>query len=343
MSDQKVQELFKKWEKEDFDSVKMKDALLKGAGVPLTQSMNENTASEGGNFVPVEYARRFYELVQAQATALAICDNIPMRNEVLKIPTVSSASTAYWIDDSTTITASKVGVGQLSLTAKKVGALIGVSSEVWDDSDPAIANMLMQQMAKDVALKLDVEIYEGTSTQFTPFDGFASRTTSTATELNIVIGTDASGDALTVDKISDAIGKIQAANFNPTHMVIHPRMLHKLRTLKDTTNNFPLMNEASYGSPVLQDGAIGTVLGLKVVPSTQLSIARTKGTQGTALSDILILTQGKTGIVGSRRDLKINTQYDIQLDQYMIQMNMRAGFAIPYPKSGAVIIDLLTA
>ena len=55
-------------------------------------------------------------------------------------------------------------------------------------------------------------------------------------------------------------------------------------------NARPIFDQAIYGSPLLRDGVIGTVMGMKVKPTTQLTT-----------SSIICGVSGRMGYYGKRR------------------------------------------
>ena len=306
--------------------------------VDIRKTLTEGTTSTGGYFVPDEYAKRFLELVQSKSVTLPLCENVRMRYDNMFIPTVATGNTAYFVSETGTITASDLTTGRIELTAKKIAALTGISTELMEDSDPAIGQVVSNQMATDVALKLDYEILNGDGTNFSGF-----RDTTTYTDMNTVTAT-ADGAPITYTKIIDAQSEIQTDNFpGGTHMLMHPKELGMVRKLQDA-NSRPLFDEATFGSPLLAEkpNTVGTILGLKVVLSTQIPIDLTKG-NGTALTDVIVITQNETGILGTRRNPVFHKDYVIENDYWKIQTNLRAAFYAKYQKSGCIIKDLTTA
>jgi HK97 family phage major capsid protein len=307
--------------------------------VDIRKTITEGDNAAGGYFVPDEFATRFLALVQEKSTAVPLCETVQMHSDVMYIPTVSSGNTAYFVSEAGTITSSDVTTGRVTLTAKKIAALTQASTEVLEDSNPSISQVLTEQLAKDVALKLDNEIWTGSGTNFSGF-----RDTTTYTDINTVAATGDDGDAVTYNKIVDAQSEIMTDAFDGgTHIVMHPKELGMIRKLQDA-NSRPLFDEASWGNPMLREHprAIGTILGLKVVTTSQLPINLSKG-QGSALTDMVVLEQGNSGFFGNRRGPRFHKEYQIETDTWKIQTNIRAAFRAKYQKSICTIEDLTTS
>lgn len=307
--------------------------------VDLRKAIQEGDNALGGYFVPDEFAKRFLALVQEKSTAISLCETVQMHSDVMYIPVVSSGNTAYWPGELGTITSSDLGTGRVTLTAKKVAALTKTSTEVLEDSNPSIGQVLTEQLAKDIALEVDKEIYQGTGTNFSGL-----RDTSTYSDINTVAASGADGDDMTYAKYIDAQTELQIDNFDGgTHAIHHPKELGMVRKLQDA-NSRPLFDEATFGSPLLAEHprAIGTILGMKVIKTTKVPANLSKGS-GTSLSDIIVLEQGNCAYYGVRRNPRFHKQYIIEDDSWKIQTNLRAAFRAKYQKSICIIKDLTTA
>ncbi len=301
--------------------------------VDIRKALAEGAAGTGGSFVPTEYAKRFLELVQANSTAIPLCENLTMKYDEMKIPSVTAGNTAYWVDENATITSSDLTTSSITLTAKKVAALTQISTELMEDSDPAIGQVVTDQLAKDVALKVDDEIYNSTNSTF---EGF--RDTTNNTDINTVDGDNA---AIEYDDIIDLQSEIQTDNFDGgSHIVMHPKELGMIRKLKDAQSR-PLFDEATFGSPLLREApkTIGTILGLRVVLSTQIPVTTGTG----ASTDVLVITQGTSAIYGVRRLARFHREYQIETDNWKIQTNLRSAFSMKYEKSCGVIQNVTTS
>ena len=299
----------------------------------LLKALNENTNTQGGFLVPEIWAAKIYDIILAKSTAIGLCEQITMTSDTLFFPKVTAATTAYFVDEAGTITAAQPTFGQLTLHPKKVAALTVLSTEVMEDSNPSIMDTVVRRLAEDIALKVDYEIYNGT-TSSGGFNGMRDTTADTA------ILTVAVGGEITADKISDAIEKMQSQNIEPTDLIIHPKLLNKLRKLKTGTNNYePLLNMVTFGAAPLANGVVGKIWGINVILTTQLPTDLTGGTATTA-SEALLVARGKCGIFANRRQLNLNKCYRITTDDWQIQSNLRAAFAVNYSKAICVLQDI---
>jgi len=299
----------------------------------LLKALNENTNTQGGYLVPEIWASKIYDIILAKSTAIQLCEQITMTSDTLFFPKVTAASTAYFTAEADSITASQPTFEQLAIHPQKIAALTRLSSEVMEDSNPSIMNVVTQRLAEDIALKIDYEIYNGT-TSTAGFNGMRDTTADTA------ISTVAVGGGITTDKISDAIEALQSQNIEPTDFIIHPKLLNKLRKLKtSTTSNEPLLNMITFGSEPLANGLVGKIWGINVIITTQLPDDLTGGTATTATEALLVARQ-KCGIFANRRQLNLNKFYLIDTDDWKIQSNVRCAFKVNYSKAICVLTDI---
>jgi HK97 family phage major capsid protein/HK97 family phage prohead protease len=78
------------------------------------------------------------------------------------IPKMTAGTTAYWLADETTaITEANPTLGQVSLTPKNVAALTELSHLLMQQSSPDAEQLIMDSIARDIALAVDVGIIRG--------------------------------------------------------------------------------------------------------------------------------------------------------------------------------------
>lgn len=301
--------------------------------VNIAKAVNEASTTAGGYFVADEQAKFFLELVQQNNTAIPLCRSLTMKSDIMNVPTLSAGNTAYWVSENTDITSSDITTGVVTLTAKKVAALTTVSTEVIEDSNPEIAQIVNEQLAKDVAIAVDKEIYNGGTTGYTTSGIKGIRDRSTYTDINTV---NASSGEITVSMLLQAKKAIKNDNFaeGGTHLIINPDVEYKIMSLVDS-NGRPLFSGMDTNNPLYSNGVIGRILGLTVVVTPAVPTSSN-------VSDAIVLTKGVTGYYGMKREFKFNKDYQITSDNWKIQTNMRFGFVVAYQKSAAIIYDIKT-
>jgi HK97 family phage major capsid protein len=136
----------------------------------LRRDLNVGAATAGGNLVATELdAGSFIDLLrnasaldQAGATVLTgLTGNVA-------IPRQSGAATAYWVAESGSPTESQQTVDQVSLTPKTVAAFTDYSRRLMLQSSIDVENMVRNDLARVLALKIDAAGLYGTGSNSEP-------------------------------------------------------------------------------------------------------------------------------------------------------------------------------
>jgi HK97 family phage major capsid protein/HK97 family phage prohead protease len=136
----------------------------------LRRDLNVSTATAGGNLVAtdldagsfIDLLRNASALDQAGATVLTgLTGNVA-------IPRQSGAATAYWVAESGSPTESQQTVDQVSLTPKTVAAFTDYSRRLMLQSSIDVENMVRNDLARVLALKIDLAGLYGTGSNSEP-------------------------------------------------------------------------------------------------------------------------------------------------------------------------------
>lgn len=299
----------------------------------IMKALREASDAAGGYLVPEEFSSRLLQLVQEKTVIVPDLEVVSMNTDTLHIPKTTSGTTAYWVSETGTISSSEMAFGRTTLTPKKVAARVDVSTELLEDANVSVANSLMDQMARDLAIKIDSEIF-GTSTTNLP----GLRYTGSYTNSVSAGDNAAAGGTIQVKDVSNAIDEIMADNhMSPDVSYFNTKVIGDLRNLTDG-NARPLFNAETFGSPLLREGVVGVVYGAKVKPANTLPVNLSYGTGSAATSsDGIIGISKQFGYYAVRRGMTMHRDYDIDTDVNQYQVNMRVAFNVKYPNAYCVI------
>ncbi len=248
------------------------------------------------------------------------------RDQVV-FPKLSGDVTPAFYNELQAITASDPTFVSLTATPRKLAALVQMSNEIVDDSDPSIVDILNTHIARILALRLDIAAFEGSGTapEIRGLRNVAGITTQSM---------GANGAALTnLDPISDAIATLEANNATAGAIVMPPRTFNAIRKLKTAD-----------GAPLLGDGVNATtarVFGVPVYVSGQLSTTETQGT-ATNASSIYVYDAGQVVLV-RRNDASIELDRSRLFNQDASEMRgtLRADLLVPNPTAVVRIARVL--
>ena len=129
------------------------------------QKRDMSTAANGGGYLVatdnlggsfIDLLRNRTVLGQLGATML------PGLKGNITIPKQTAAGTAYWLSAETTqITESNQTIGQLAMSPKNVGAYTEISRQLMMQSSPAADMLVMNDLARVIALAIDIAGFEG--------------------------------------------------------------------------------------------------------------------------------------------------------------------------------------
>ena len=129
-------------------------------------ALSEGTNTAGGNLVPEELLQSIIDLRETYGVFRQNCGRQPMGSDTMTIPRRMTGVTATFVGENTALTESDPAWDNVSLTAKKLGVLTRMSTEVSEDAIINLADWLASEFAYAFALKEDQcgFIGDGTST-----------------------------------------------------------------------------------------------------------------------------------------------------------------------------------
>ena len=135
------------------------------------RDLTAGTPSAGGYLVATDnLAASFIDLLRNRAVVAQLgATMLPGLVGNVTIPKLTAGGTAYWLtNEATAITESSQTLGQLALSPKNVGAYTEVSRQLMMQSSPAADALIMADLAKVLALAIDLAALEGSGASGQP-------------------------------------------------------------------------------------------------------------------------------------------------------------------------------
>ena len=127
-----------------------------------TRALSTNVNTAGGNLVPDEFEAAIIKLREDHGVFRRFIRVLPMGSDHIFIPRRDGGITATFTAENVALTESDPSWNNVELTAKKLGALTRVSTELAEDSVIDIADILGEEFALALALKEDTVGFVGT-------------------------------------------------------------------------------------------------------------------------------------------------------------------------------------
>lgn len=150
------------------------------------KAMSFGTDTAGGFLVPNEVlVSELIPLLYAESVAMTLGATSlnGLTRAPIQIPRVNGGTTAYWVAEASAITPSDAALQQLQLSPRGLAALTVISDLLQILDNTGVEAMLRQDMARQLALKLDLAIMKGTGgTQPQGIIGYTGVNTATLTD-----------------------------------------------------------------------------------------------------------------------------------------------------------------
>jgi len=315
------------FEKEVFDNTRKRAAAM-GSG------------PAGGYIVPSIYIAELIELLRAEAVVSALGATIlaDLQGSPVLIPRQSAGATGYWVAENQVIGASDFTLEQLSLTPKKVGALVKLSNSLIKLANPSAEGLVRRDISAAIALQIDLKALRGLGSSNQPL-GIAS----TPNINTVAIGVN--GGTLTWDHLLDMEYALAEDNALKGKLgyAIHPSLKRKL--MKQKVAQYSGQTEGAYVIAPLTESLFQVWLGYPYKMTTQIPINLTKSS-GSALTEVYFgnwaeLIIGQWG--GMEIALSTETSDAFEKDQTWVRILQEVDIAVRHPQSFCLCNDAASA
>ena len=145
------------------------DDVAVGIEKSIEKAMAAGDPTAGGFLVPVEFSQDVIELLRASGVVRSLGPTtMPMTSGSVKVPRITSGVTSSYIGENTNITKSQVATGQLTLTFKKLAALVPISNDLLRYSAPSADGIVRDDAVRSLNAREDLAFIRGDGLDGTP-------------------------------------------------------------------------------------------------------------------------------------------------------------------------------
>lgn len=307
----------------------------------IGKDAHSTTGGQGGYAIPPQAIQTWIDklyaklvLSQAGITLLTGLKGVPVT-----IPRLSGSTNGYWVGEGTAITESRITDQQVSLTPKKVAALVTLNNELLrlSASNPSVEKLIMNDMEKILKLKIDLAGLRGSGSEYQP-RGIAN----VANILPFALGVD--GDYFTTDSVIDMEGLLDDANALDGNLAFITHGKVKRRMRKQKIAQYSGDTGGEYVLKAMSDQALKDFVGHETLTTGLIPTNLTKG-NGTALSEVYFgnwadLVLGQWGGLDLAASESAGNAFEN--DQTKMRMIQSVDFAVRHPESFAFCNDAKT-
>lgn len=134
-----------------------------------TKALAAGDASAGGFLVPTQFSQDVIELMRPAATVRSLNPVVlPMPTGTVQVPKITAGATASYIGENTNIPKTEPSFGQITLTWKKLAALVPVSNNLLRYSSPGADSIVRDDVVRALAAREDRAFIRDDGTSATP-------------------------------------------------------------------------------------------------------------------------------------------------------------------------------
>lgn len=292
------------------------------------------TGTAGGSFAPTENASYFFDRLRAESVVLSSgVRQLSTTAARLAVPRVLADAAVGWVAEGAEITPSDPNADTVTAIPRALKALVYASNELIADSNPDAQDVLAENLARAVALKLDLGMLEGTGTA-PEIRGLKNQSGIQT----VSMGTN--GAALTnLDPFADALGLLAEANADGKAIVMHPRNWRAITKIKEATGSNKPVIVAGDGTPT--DGVRRSIYGIPVFLTSQLSVTETQGTASNANSAYVYDTMQVVAVMRSDTTVEADRSAAFSSDRTAVRVVLRADLVLPNASAVARITGII--
>lgn len=221
----------------------------------VKKALDEGVDAEGGYLVPEIFIPELQRVIQLQGVMRPLVRKIPMATDTSNLPSLASSMTAYWPGELQIITQSDPAFGKVTLNLKTMAALTSASVQLEEDSQLALADLIITLFGEVIAAEEDKQILAANAA---PFTGWLF-----GANVNVVTmgtGLSAFSDISWLD-YSDLINAVVTTATRNAVFIQHRNITNYARKIRDLNHNF------IWAPPTGGQKGPGTIWGYNIVES----------------------------------------------------------------------------
>jgi HK97 family phage major capsid protein len=275
------------------------------AGVPAGE-MRDLTHATAAPVEPDDLRTVLIDIFRNQSVVAASgVPVIPTDKKAIHWPMLTGDITVAFYDELEEIAESDPDLDEFSIPVKALKALVRGSSEAFEDSDPALLEVVRNNIMLSMSLKGDRELVAGNDAK-----GFKGLLNLTGTQSIAV------GGALSWDHVIKAVGLLVESNVpGPYAVLLGPRPATALDLMKDEVGSNRYVGRPAGIPPVFNTG--------------WLPVAGSP-----AKTSAIVYAPAQSSIV-IRRDVtvEVDRSQEFSSDAVLVRGKYRLGFGTPHPQS----------
>lgn len=309
----------------------------------IAKAQTVGVVADGGALVPNEIAKDIIDRLRPMSVLMQSGMTEMNFSGIGKyeMPRLVNSSQATWLGELEPIAETGVTFDRVTLDPKKVAAMITASRELLADANQSVEAIIRNDLAKQIALAIDIKGLMGTGAAGTP-----KGVLNTSGINTYAVG--ANGDKPSWHTFDQLIALLEDSDAltGSLKFISNPRVFRALReqTVAEFSGQLP-EDGSPIITPIISDQKLRDMLGYDFLSTTQIPKNGTKGT-GTNLSKLFFgdwsqLIMGRWGAL----ELDASDTAGNNFQNYSVQIRAvaRCDFGVRQAKAFAVATDIGTS
>ena len=210
------------------------------------KAMTAGDTTAGGFLVPEQYSQDLINVLRSATVVRSLgAPTLPLPVGTIKLPKITTGSTASYVGESTNAPKSQLSTGQITLTFKKLMALVPVSNDLLRYSSPGADMIVRTDLTRSFSVKEDATFIRANGTDASP-----KGMRFWAPNSNILTA----NASVSIQNVASDLGRLMqqlmAADIPMVKPVwiMNPRVRNFLVTMVTTTGNFIYKDEMAQGT-----------------------------------------------------------------------------------------------
>src|SRR6266705_2276931 len=136
----------------------------KSKGIGLTKAAGESIGTSGGYLVPTDLANAILDIRDMYGAFRRRARIVPMASDNTQAPRRTGGASAFFIGENAAATETNTIIDSVGLTAKKIGSLVRISSELEEDAITDIVDFVANEIGLAFAAQEDDCAFNGDGT-----------------------------------------------------------------------------------------------------------------------------------------------------------------------------------
>lgn len=208
------------------------NAIVSGDATALKEMTTGSGSSPyAGYTIDSELSAEIRHLITEYGVARREMESVQLTKGSYKANDLVTDVVVYWVDETAVVGSTQAVLGQETLTLKKLGAIVTMTSELLEDSELDLFSFIASRVAEGFARAEDLAFFRGDGTA--TFGSFTGLLNNASVNEVTMAATNTTYDKVTADNLIDMVDATPSGAHANAKYWMHRTIMSYVRKLKD--------------------------------------------------------------------------------------------------------------